>query len=219
MFDCVVEAIRQDLRRVAIFLAVCFAIGFLSVWCVRKAGAADGPPIVAEGPPQVRAALALASAAQATAAPKSVAPQAKTSRAACATCDCAVTGECTCPPAVGCQCGLQAKKDYRPSYERQYYRALAEGRTLIVWVGNAASCERDCPEYLHAYESNFQGVESPSVVVAKVENGKLIEVDTLVGVPTCGAIRGSLAQHERRRQQFSQGQVFTGFRGNCGPGG
>ncbi len=181
---------------------------------------ADGPPPVAEGPPQVRAALALASAAQATAS-KTASPQATKTRAACTTCDCAITGECTCPPAVGCQCGLQAKKEYRPSYERQYYRALAEGRTLIVWVGcGASTCQEDCPQFLHAYERTFPGVEGPCVIVAKPESGKLLQIDTLAGIPACGEIQRAIAQYERLNLRASQRQpAFIGsFRG-CSSGG
>src|SRR6476659_8394646 len=72
-----------------------------------------------------------------------------------------------------------ARRDPPDPYPAARARAIAEGRTLVVWVNCAGSAEAATPQFHHLRVARFPGIISACVVIGQPSNGELWKVATL----------------------------------------
>lgn len=82
-----------------------------------------------------------------------------------------------------------------PSYAELRLQAIAENKTLIVWVGDVClPDESKLPNCLHYHTPEFNGSKATGVLVSVPWDGKLWYVSPLAGLPTVNSIKMKIAE-------------------------
>lgn len=142
---------------------------------------------------------------------------------------CACGAACTC---TNGECGDPAcLLTARPvSYRQAYYKAVAEGTPLLVWIGQAP---RPYPGYIHTRNDDY-GCCKMGVVLGRPNGGSTLDqAACLEGTPTAAEVKAALSrraaapavsyrpQHPYFQPAFQPaffgGGAFGG--GGCGGGG
>lgn len=141
-----------------------------------------------------------------------------------------VQSVCRCGPVCRCAEGVPCDDETCPNANDEerfavaYHAALAQKKTLLIWVRQHCQCQQEMPEYLHCHLLRYNGANGPEesceVVVGRPSpTGGLEVVGRIAGCPEDLPARVRAMLNPPMEQQASATVQYAGFSGGFCAGG